>query len=432
MTNSLLLVFLAVIGVNWPELPYNARLADLIFLLLAVAVLTLPAARWTWRFADVAVAVYLLGALPSIAVSADARRSAIEFGREIYLAAIYVVFAIAARNGYARLLGKGLALGAAMLSIAGLAVLGIQMITGARSTLFGEVMQLPYLGGTLRLRALTATPAMLACVLTAAIPFAIMFCRERSRMWCAAALAMTVAGLFTFSHVMAGCAVAVLIATWRSLAPWQRRAGVAAVAAIVLAFNFAATASITSFSYGDARYADTTEYQYAIDRRELRVGDAVFTYNVMSYARIKQVAWETFVEHPIAGIGLDRFHSATTRAHDEGRLTSTYREIDPHSTLLGRLAESGLIGGVTLLLLWLAWASMARDLARFGSDPAIAYAAGAALAGLFVAGINADIMNFRFLWVLAGTLRGLQEAGVRPPFSPSDGDNLGDRARRKN
>lgn len=400
----LLAFFLVTLAVNWPELPYNARVPDLIFIPLSVGILLLPRVRWTWQWTDLAVAAYLIGALPSIVVSSDRQQSAIEFARQAYLVAIYVMFAFAARHGYARLAGQGLAAGAAALSILGLTAL---LLAGAQWPLIGEVMQMPYIGSTLRLRALTATPAMFACLLTAAAPFAIVLCRERQRVWCAAAIAMTIAGLFTFSHVLAGFAAAVLIVAWPTMARWPRRVAVASVAAIVIAFNVAAIASIKSFSYGSSRYMDATEYQYAIDQQQLRMGDATITYNVMSYGRIKQVAWRAFVEHPIAGVGLDRFHAETRRAHAEGLLTNSYREIDPHSTLLGRLAECGIIGGVTLVLLWMAWAKMARDVARFGTDPALGYAAGAAIAGLIVASVNADIMNFRFLWVIAGTLRGL-------------------------
>ena len=38
----LLLLFLVTIGVNWPELPYNARLADVISIPLALAMCCFP------------------------------------------------------------------------------------------------------------------------------------------------------------------------------------------------------------------------------------------------------------------------------------------------------------------------------------------------------------------------------------------------------
>lgn len=407
----LLILFLAAIGVDWPPLLYHARLADLIFVPLAISMLMLSGLRWTWRRPDLAIAIYLLGALPAIAVSADQRQSATELIRELYLVAIYVVVAIGAREGFARTTAKGMALGGGILSITGLIFVVLQSSGGGPAALLmGEFMQLPYLGETLRLRAMTASEAMLACVLTAAVPFAITLCRsDRVSTWCAAAIAMIAAAGLTFSHAIAGFAVAVVISAWPSLAAWPRlrRVAVAGAVVVCLVLNFAATISIQSVSDGDAGYADASRYHHAIDARETHIGSATVIYNVMSYARIKQIAWRTFIEHPIAGIGLDRFHSATRRAYSEGQLPQLYSEIDPHSTLLGRLAECGVIGGVTLLLLWASWVVMARDSMRAS---VIGYAATAALAGLVVSSLNADIMNFRFLWVLAGLVRGLHEA----------------------
>jgi hypothetical protein len=408
----LLLLFLITIGVNWPELPYNARLADVIFIPLAAAVLfaSLPAphTRFNWRWGDLAVAGYLLGAVPAVLVSDDRRASAIELIREFYLVAIYVVFAIAARHRLSHIIGKGLALGGAILAAAGLVVVALHLVGVAPPPPVGEVMPLPYIGATLRLRSLTVTFAMFACVLTAAAPFAIARCASaRVRAWCVLTGVMMVAALLTFSHAIAGFAVAILLAAWPSLAPWPRlrRFVIAGVAIIFLVLNFAATVAIKSVSAGGAAYADRSQYFHAVDQQQTNIGGATVIYNVMSYARIKQVAWRTFVEHPIAGIGLDRFHVATLRAYDDGMLPSHYRVIDPHSTLLGRLAESGVIGGITLLVLWVAWTVMARDVVRAGD--VIGVAAAAALAGLVVSSLNADIMNFRFVWVLAGTLRGL-------------------------
>jgi hypothetical protein len=330
----------------------------------------------------------------------------------LYVAVIYVVIAIAASRGFPRTIATGLALSGVILSAAGLVFVAAHMITGVIWTPIGEVMQLPYLGDTLRLRALTVTPAMFACVLTATVPFGIVRCTSRTRGWCVAASITCIAAMLTFSHAIAGFAVAALIAAWPSFTapPMLRRVALAGVIVIVIGFNFAATAAIRSVTSGSSGYADRSQYFYGVDQREMRVGQWTVTYNVMSYARIKQVAWRAWVEHPVAGVGLDRFHTETLRAFDDGRLTSVYREIDPHSTLLGRLAECGLIGGVTLLFLWLTWGQMAVALARGAAPNNIALAAAAAFFGLLVCSVNADIMNFRFLWAIAGLMCGLQDA----------------------
>jgi O-antigen ligase len=298
------------------------------------------------------------------------------------------------------------------LSAAGIAFIALQWLGGPPWYPMGEVMQLPYIGDTLRLRALTASEAMFACVLTGCIPFAIALCAsEKNRRWCAAAGAGVVAAAFTVSHAIAGFSVAVLIAAWPSLAAWPRlrRLAVAGVAVVIIGLNFAATISIRSVSSGEGGYTDTSNYFHAVDRGVAHLGGATITYDVMSYFRIKQVALRAFADHPIAGLGLDRFHTATTAAYHDGRLPQLYSEIDPHSTFIGRLAETGIIGGVTLVGLWIAWIGMARDSAR----SAVGLAAAAAFAGLLVNTTNADVMNFRFLWVIVGLMRGLQDNGLQ-------------------
>jgi len=407
----LLFLFLAANAVSWPVLPYHAHAADLIFLPLALAILVLPGARVTWHWCDLAVAAYLLGALPAVVNSPDQRQSMLELSREVYLAIIYAGFAIATDRGFARTIGDGLALSGTWLSIAGLIFIVAHRISAPSWPLMGEVMSLPYLGDTVRLRALTDSEAMLACVLTASIPFAIeRWQSDRTSLGSVIAALMLVAALFTFSHAVAGLAVAALIAAWPSLPPrtWTRKAALAAVIVIVLAFNFAATVSIRSLIYGNTSYADRSQYHYGVDERSTQIGSATITYTVMSYARLKQVAWRTFLESPLTGIGLDQFPSATRRAHNEGSLTAIYSDVDPHTTLLGRMAECGAIGGLTLVTLWIAWARLAIDESR--RRRGVGYAAAAALAGLLVGSLNADIMNFRFVWVLAGVLRGLHDA----------------------
>jgi hypothetical protein len=135
------------------------------------------------------------------------------------------------------------------------------------------------------------------------------------------------------------------------------------------------------------------------------------SYDPMSYGLLKRVALDAFARSPLLGVGLGQFHEATERAYRAGRLHKTYRAADPHCALLGRLAETGLLGGLSLAALWLGFlARTAPSACR--ADPS-GWAARTLLAGcigLLVNSLNADVMHFRFLWVALGLLRGLPRA----------------------
>lgn len=71
------------------------------------------------------------------------------------------------------------------------------------------------------------------------------------------------------------------------------------------------------------------------------------SYNPMSYYLLKKMALETFWRAPLTGIGLGSFPLASERAYHERKIHEVYRGSDAHSTLLGRLAETGIVGGLT-------------------------------------------------------------------------------------
>jgi hypothetical protein len=183
---------------------------------------------------------------------------------------------------------------------------------------------------------------------------------------------------------------------------------VAAVILVAVFFNLTLTASVRSVTYGVDAVSDATVYPYAVGGGQASIGPAHVDYEVMSYFRIKQLALEAFLAHPLTGVGLDRFHRVSEAAYQDGRLPSGYRDIDPHSALLGRLAETGIVGGLTLVALW--WGAMVAGGRLIGDRQAwLARAAVAALIGLLVNSINVDIMNFRFFWAGLGLLRGLSQ-----------------------
>ena len=411
LVEFLLLFFLAAIGVNWPELPFNARLADVAFLALAVAIAFGGGLRWPrLHRLDASVAGYLLGSVVATLTSPEPRGSAVELIRHAYLVSIYVVIAAATRTGYAKTVGLGLALSGAGIAIVGLALTVITILTGFAIPGAGDIMTLPYVGSVLRLRAFTASEAMLACILALALPFAIVRASERAIHWGITSALMIAAAFLTFSHSVAGVLVGSLVAArpWLRQRRWMWRGAIAAVVFGVLLFNFAATISIRAIGSGAIR--DQGDYSYGVDAGRTTVGGVEVEYAVISYFRLKEIAWDAFESHPITGAGLDRFHALTAAAYAEGRLPSHYQTTDPHSTFLGRLAETGLAGTIPLIALWIGIFITARELLRRRTDPALALALFAAMCGILVDTMNADVMNFRFLWVALGLLRGLADA----------------------
>ena len=416
MRRWLLLLFLATIAIDWPQLPFNARATDVIFVVAAIAILA--KAKWSRpQFAslDLAVAGYLAGSALAVMFSPDPRAGAIEIIRQLYLVAVYVIIVLAVRQGLAPAVATGLAASGALLAGFGVIALAVQAIFGLGSPRIGPVMTLPYIGETLRLRAFTASEAMFACVLAVSVPFVMLHPAvkaSRARSWLAG-FVMAIAAALTFSHSVSGVAVSAVAAAWQRLRGWPglRGAAVAVAATIVIVLNFAATVSIRSV--GDSPLRDNTVYHYAVDGGRAQIAGVSVEYQTMSYFRLKQVAWDALTSRPLTGIGLDRFHAITEEAFQQGRLTQPYRAIDPHSTLFGRLAETGLIGGATLIVLWMVIAMDSRRLLASHQPHAwIATAAVAALMGTLINTINADVMNFRFAWVVLGLVRGLPRRSV--------------------
>ena len=411
-----LAAFLGTLALNWPALPFNVRIADLIFpavilTLLVAHGLRPPKLHWL----DGLVIAYIAGSLPSF-VTSSASASVIELTRIGYLALVYAVIAAVVAHGYLRLTIASLAAGALVLAAIGLGFALVRAIVPFDVHTLAESMTMPYAGDVVRLRALTASPAMLACALTVAVPFAIAALARRAdpggtrRLLVVAIVIGCAAALLTFSHAVVGLMAAMLIVLWPRLRSRQllRAAAVALVIVVAMLANVTLVAAVRSITLNGAPVAERGGFHHAVEGRSVQLGDLRVDYEVMSYFRIKQLAVDAFVSRPWTGIGLDRFHEVTSAAHQQGQLPATYREIDPHSTLLGRLAETGIVGGITLVALWIGFLLTASVLAQApGERGWIARAALAAIAGLLITSINVDVMNFRFLWAAFGIIRGL-------------------------
>lgn len=424
---ALIAGYVVLMTISWSPFPWNVQWSEIFFVaLLAYAGAAGDLAVWRLHPVDVLVGGYLLGALPSFVRSSDIAMTAVQYAKHLYLVLLYVVFSrlvIHRRNLVATLDWLGVAAG--VTAGVGVAAAGVYYALGVRIPRVGMLMPIPYVGEAFRPYGAFQSPEMFADYLVFAAPAVIGIAsvaghQRWTRWWLALAAVLTAAAL-TVTHALAGLAAATLFYVWER---WRKgrlrvlRIGLAILtAALVVGFNAMLVVSVREVRYehGTNPRLGPPPYPYAFqpDGKGPPMATLAVSYNWMSYYLLKRVAWETFWRSPFTGIGLGRFHEATERAYRDGEVHVLYRDIDPHSTLLGRLAETGIVGGATLVLLlagflWLGL-QLIRRAGRDDGWPARAVLAG--IVGLLVNSVNADVMNFRFLWIGFALLRGLVDPG---------------------
>ena len=131
-----------------------------------------------------------------------------------------------------------------------------------------------------------------------------------------------------------------------------------------------------------------------------------------------KTCWRFFTENPLSGVGPGRFPDEMEALRDSGAgdLPHTLPKQKPHSTWIGALAEGGLPGFAGLIILWAFFLTGAVK-RRLKDDP-LGLAIYAAIAGYVIVGLNMDVMNFRWLWLLfalAVTRAGLMDQDIRSP-----------------
>lgn len=408
--------YIVLMMLSRPALPGNIRLADILFPALALVVL------WTTRQSSVfrrftpldwCVLAIVVAPLPSLLVTTDLRVSLVALAKRAYVAALYVVFvAYYERFGVRRPL-LWLVRAAIVTSAVCLAAAFAYMTTGAYSPFLGFPMPMPYIGTVLRVWGGMDSAAMFGNYLTLVWPLACVFAWESARRgWWMMSLAVIVLAMWlAFSHALAGFAASTLVLAWplATTPTWRTARAGASIAVVVLiaAINVLLILSVRDVALvRDHNGAiPPPEYVYGFQTPEGadRVTIAV-SYNPMSYYLIKKVAFAAFREHPLTGVGLGTFHQVTARAFDAGLLQDRYRAIDPHMTVLGALAETGVPGGLAAVALFVV-ALVTRPRT---ADVWMVRALRAAIVGVAINSVNADALNFRFLWIGLAALRALE------------------------
>ena len=406
----LLCVFVALMPVGWPGLPWSMQPGDLLFPIVVLALLlwrpALPAHRL-----DAFIAIYLTGSALSIPLSVSPRISMLALTKELYLAGVYLALKAAAGEVGVVRLCRWLCGSVGVLAVSSLAAAAVFYMGGPLWTFVGSSMPLPYVGQVFRAHGTLLAPEFFGNVLTFVLPVAAVLAVDTDSrgIWTGVLAAMIATELLTFSKSLAGSVVALVVFFWPR---WERqpvlRAAAAAVAVLlVVLFNAAAIATVrrVDVQFTKDSRVPPPDSLYGLqddpagaDRIEVGV-----SYNPMSYYLIKKVAWHAFVDRPWLGTGLGTFPLDAERAYQEGRLHQAHRRDLAHSLPFGRLSETGLVGILTLApLVVVLWQSILQVSRTPGIDGRIAWGLFAGVVGLLVNSINVDVMHFRFLWFAIG------------------------------
>lgn len=417
---ALLLAYVCLLPLSWSPLPWNIQWSDVLFLGLLTCTIMARPHMWRSRL-DILVLLYLASSLPSFLSVAEPRPGFIEFAKHLYLAVMYgVVATLTWQFVPLTRIARWLAAVASVVAGVSLLAAAAYYIAGIAVPRLGVVMPLPYVGPFYRLYGPSPSPEHLVNFLAFAMPLVIVQALRsgpgRSQfIWTVALMAIVGAACFTAGHGIAGLVVAAALSLgrmWRDRRPVLVGTAVVAAFALVLAVNVLLVVAVRDVDITASRNmsVDKPPYPYAFHDEQAGAPSVTVevTYNFMAYWVLKRVAFDAWLREPLKGVGLGAFHGETRRAVAEGRLGSDYREHDPHSTWFGRLAETGLVGTAALAVLWGGVLSYARRLSVVGDEQAEAAAALAAgLVGVLVNSLNVDVMNFRFIWLAFGTLRGV-------------------------
>lgn len=389
-------IYVALLPFGRSGLPLNSQWGDLIFPLLALAVwVDGPPGGLRLGRRDWPLGAYLAVTLATALASPDPWTGFGHLAKQVYVALVFLVLRAISSDSLlvAHLQRVFAVMVAAVASASIFAVFCLESGSAPLSLLGWAGGPLPLFGSVLRLRGGLEAPEMLGNMLLVAFVVALgqraaVFGSRRNG-WAAALAVLAGAEFLTFSHSVAGFVVAAALFVSTSIHVRALRKALWAVAvSVVVLVNLASVMSPVR---------DGAPRDLAAPRVSLSVLGTRVDAELDGYLILKQVAWSVFTESPLTGVGPGRFTVENERAYNEGRTTEFLVWLRPHSTLLGRLAESGFLGGLSLIWLWVSWLRLRPG--EFAAMEPARRAAFAAVVGLLVNSLNADVMNFRFLWV---------------------------------
>ena len=124
------------------------------------------------------------------------------------------------------------------------------------------------------------------------------------------------------------------------------------------------------------------------------------------YFQLKGSSFEAFLEHPMTGVGGGSSNAYNLEKVNAGLLPETVKKFDPHSSVLGILAEFGIIGFSLIVLSFIFLFKILHRLLKEG-DTKLVLSLLAAFLFIVFESFSADVLNYRHLWLLGGIVYGI-------------------------
>jgi len=429
-TIGLILLILSVpIMINTPgnslfpgPIGSKIQIVDFIFLFLLAA--------WLYklchnqiRFNRTSLAVplvfYLVASLLSLLNSSNIKDSLVEFTGILYLIALFylIVNSVRDRNMLEMVINFWL-ITSALVAFLGILGVFLAYVFEVKTFLVKEYATFPYLGNIYRAYSTFGVNAkFVSSYLTISLPICLALllnskAGKKRIFYCVILILFMCVLFFTFSRGWLGLAVAAYLVLSRfQKSEWYYRYSKVLIAIFIVLFGLfiflISRWQFVDFQIKKIAVENTTNIRpgraFTDNSDELEKVSAEIGYIDTTYYRLKKVAIEMILDHPLIGVGLSGFNNEIRRYKKEGKLPDIFPAIDPHCMVLGKAAQTGLVGLIALIILWSKAIRKALNMSFVSKDnylQIISWAIFSSMIGFVIQSIDMDIMNFRFLWFL--------------------------------
>jgi hypothetical protein len=275
----------------------------------------------------------------------------------------------------------------------------ISSILGFQNITTQIYLDYPYFGDTHRLNAFTTTPSMYVSLISICILFLIYYYRYIHQSW----IALTMLFLFCLSALLTfakSCLILlagiILLTVCKPQKNWRPQ---------VIFFLLFVFLHVISTHFLLIKTKDV--YKESLINSPFTSNEIVWSgknYSIVGsgYYSFKKAAWFIFKGQALFGVGPGNYNQQVGLLKDSGNYPLNLPNYDPHSSYLGALAETGLVGFIVLCMLGFSIVHVIMKL-PYRSDP-FSYTLLILFAMIITEGISMDTLNFRHYWIVVAIM----------------------------